>query len=247
MLTIRLPDVIAVTYLQDWGSGGEENQIDNVITALRLYQEAYVGRGSINTWRTGIQRSFSFSNMTLDANIPEIADGGYSQPSYVLRKEDVTQITQLFNGIHNTSTGKQLGIALDRFNSSYRWTQGFQDQERIIDIVIALENIFGKDVLKQTTEIGYRLRMQAARYLGESIDERKTLQKFFSKLYALRSKIVHGNASNVADMVQKDFKKPLSEVVAEAEKYLRRALVKLLLNHSHMTQDYFNNLLLGEE
>lgn len=247
ILTVRLPDMLATTYLQSWGWGGDVLEVDNVITALRLLQKEYIGRGVINNWTLGIQTGLGYNSWAIDSNIARIADRNYDLPRYVLHEEDDEQLVRLFNGIHNTPTGKQLGIALDRFNASYRWKQGFQDHERIIDIVIALENIFGKDVLKQTTEIGYRLRMQAARYLGENVDERKVLQKFFSKLYGLRSKIVHGDAGNVADMVQKDFKKPLSEVVAEAEKYLRKALVKLLLNPDHMKQDYFNNLLLGEE
>ena len=114
-----------------------------------------------------------------------------------------------------------------------------------LTLVIAMENIFGEETVGQSTEVGYRLRMRAARFLGDNLQEREDLMHFFSNLYALRSKIVHGDSKDVDKLIKKNFKRSLSEVITEAENHLRESLRKIIDDPSRIGQDYFNKLLLG--
>lgn len=59
----------------------------------------------------------------------------------------------------------------------------------LIDSVIAWENLFGTRLGEST----FRITMSLAACLGETPEERSILQGRFSKIYGLRSKIVHGS------------------------------------------------------
>jgi hypothetical protein len=66
------------------------------------------------------------------------------------------------------------------------------DAEAIIDYTIALEALL---VPGAQSEVSFRLRLNGARYLADSVDERSQVFKDLTKLYDIRSKLVHGAAA----------------------------------------------------
>ena len=64
---------------------------------------------------------------------------------------------------------------------------------KFIDWFIALEALYSKD--EERTEMRFRLSNRIATLLGESTDERISIQEKFKKLYDLRSAVVHGSKS----------------------------------------------------
>lgn len=221
----------------------DEPAFDDVITAFRLHARAYIGRGRRLSWVSGLPMSLGQGPLSVDAFVAAIAAGSPPNlPKYQMSASDFEEVVKTYRELRRFSKRARLEVALTRFNNSYRT---FDYREQIIDLVIAMENLFGEETVGQTTEVGYRLRMRAARYLGVDADERKKLRKFFSDLYTLRSKIVHGDSGSADDLVQKTFKKPLAEVADETQEIVRRTLLKMLANPSQIGQEYLNDLLLG--
>lgn len=246
ILTFQLKKIPSYQNILDYGYGGNlSDEIEKAVTALRLNQPNYVGYSRIKTWTEGLPLSFGWITTHYpDRPIRDISSNwiGDSPQKYVLKVDQVDEIRTIFQKLNNDTVQSRLKIALTKFNDSYRWSDG---REKIIDLVIAMENIFGEETVGQSTEVGYRLRMRAARFLGDNLQEREDLKQFFSNLYALRSMIVHGDSKDVDKLIKKNFKRSLSEIITETEYYLRESLRKIIDDPSRIGQDYFNKLLLG--
>lgn len=216
---------------------------DDMIIALRLHKRSYIGRGQSLSWVSGLPMSLGYGSVTEDSFIRKVISGDPPNiPKYQLQASDLEKVVSIYQELQQYSKRPKLETAFARFNASYK---SLDYREQIIDLVIALENLFGEETVGQTSEVGYRLRMRAARYLGVSGDERKQIRKFVSDLYTLRSKIVHGDVGATEESAQRVFRKTLAEVADEAQELVRRALLKMLANPSQMGQEYFNDLLLG--
>lgn len=236
--TAQLPIFNALT-----AGSGELTPIKDALIALRLYKNEYIGAGREWSWTSGLPASIGWGSLQLDYMTTTIInDTAWDLPPYRLHASDIQEVKNIYQHLRHSPGRGKLEIALSRFNTSY----GRSDyRERIIDLVIALENLFGEETTGQTTEVGYRLRMRAARYLGANADERKHLRKFISQLYTLRSKIVHGDTKFNNEEIEKIFKRPIGEVITELMDIVRRSIRKLLANPNHIGQEHFNNLLLG--
>ncbi|HEV2913276.1 MAG TPA: hypothetical protein VGX92_08170 [Pyrinomonadaceae bacterium] len=220
----------------------DEERINDAITALRLYQSAYIGRGQVLTWESGLITGHGEGVLLLDHLTAAIIVGRVPViPKYQLQVFEVEEVVKIYQRLRHPGEHTKLNIAITRFNDSYRRPDA---RERIIDLVIALENLFGEETVGQTTEVGYRLRMRAAKYLGEDAPQRKDLVRFISILYELRSSIVHGDSEGVERIATKRLKKSLDDVVKDTENLVRRALLKMLANPLHKEPQYLNNLLL---
>lgn len=221
----------------------DEPPFNDVITAFRLCSSEYVGRGRSMDWASGLPIHFGHGPLAVDAFVGAWSNGSPPQiMKYRLKASDVEEVVSTHRALRAFPKRAKIEVALKRFNDSYRT---FDHRERIVDLVIALESLFGEETVGQSTEVGYRLRMRAARYLGVDATERQQLKKFLTELYSLRSKIVHGDLASTDQLIQKRFGKPLAEVVSETQDIVRRALRRMISNPSHMGQDYFNDLLLG--
>ena len=74
-----------------------------------------------------------------------------------------------------------------------RWVRAKSSGDTVgafIDLGIALESIYLADT-GDTGELGFRLGIRAAWYLGRSLEERSSIMEDMRKIYALRSKAVH--------------------------------------------------------
>lgn len=220
------------------------DQIEDVITALRLHQHQYVGRGNIISWNTNLTRSRSFRQERVDSNVillrtslpPEL-------PPYILKETDYDSVRSIYHLLRNSPVKEKLRIALSRFNASYQRNDA---HERIIDLIVVLESLFGEETVGQSTEVGYRLRMRAARYLGDNLTDRRRIKDFISRVYEVRSKIIHGSARDAENLSQRRFGKPAIDVLYDIEGYARKAIKKILAHPSHIGSDFLNDLLLSD-
>jgi hypothetical protein len=114
-----------------------------------------------------------------------------------------------------------LPVAMDRLRAVFeRYEPG--EPGRLVDAVTGLEALFLSGGL--TGELKYRLQVRIARLLEADIDKRVSLAKRFSKLYDLRSKVVHtGTQGSVKDT-------DAQELQRFAVELLRRALAELILS-----------------
>jgi hypothetical protein len=86
---------------------------------------------------------------------------------------------------------KGLMYALKRFRSSVeRYSPS--DPERLLEYAIALEALYLNDQGTDRTELTYRLRLRAARFLGNDVNTRQALFAVIGDLYGFRSRVAHG-------------------------------------------------------
>lgn len=119
------------------------------------------------------------------------------------------------------------GVAIRRFRSTYeRYLP--DDPERLLDIGIAFEAIFLNDGNHQ--ELKYRLSLRAAKLLGKTLEERRSIFYIIKNLYDLRSAIAHGGTVN--DKKRNDNNKKLEQVLAHAPKILKKAIIEMILGNA---------------
>lgn len=103
----------------------------------------------------------------------------------------------------------------------HRWIRSYSDldtTDKWIDLGIALESLFLSE--GNTTELGYRLRLNAARYLGDTPMERQELMRLFRDIYRYRSEAVHqGLVSGGQSMLN---------ALTDAQTHCQRAIIKTI-------------------
>ena len=117
-----------------------------------------------------------------------------------------------------------LELSLGRLVSSVRRNRGrFWYEDRLLDIAVALEVLFGLE----SGELTYKLSVRAAHFLGASGEERLAVYKSVGCLYKERSRIVHGNRRNRAGR-----RKKIEETVEDGYRIGREDLLKILARGS---------------
>ena len=124
---------------------------------------------------------------------------------------------------------KKLRIALARWNRSKR--SDAQLEDRFIDLRLALEMLYLKDIDKNT-ELRFRLSLYGAWHLGSSPEERKDISKKLRDAYDMASHAVHRGE------VPDDSK----ECLEKAQDLCRDGILKLLLEDDNMD---WGDLILG--
>ena len=111
--------------------------------------------------------------------------------TYPINAETVGRINAAWSALKGMQrNGRVPRIAVRRFNTAVEETLA---DDAIADLMIAAEALFLNDQEKeQRGELGYRLRLRAAKLLEkEGFDPRRVL-KVFSVAYGLRSVVAHG-------------------------------------------------------
>ena len=90
-----------------------------------------------------------------------------------------------FLQLHGSSGWENVAASMRRF--AVAWENPFP-ADTLADIVAALEHI----MVRETTEVSYKVRLRTAHYLSESVSTRKTIFRDLRDAYAYRSKIAHG-------------------------------------------------------
>ena len=135
-------------------------------------------------------------------------------------------------------------IAIERWRES----KTYQNLDKMIDLCIAFESLYLPGI---NDELKFRLSVRAAWFLEENKDDRKRLFTVFKKIYDCRSTIVHGGEfkNNTVTIDKKTIL--MSELTADAQDLCQKSIVKILRKYSkdgkYPDDDYWNDLILGEE
>ena len=142
------------------------------------------------------------------------------EPAEVAEARRLCQAWSTFAG-----TGRdRLELSLGRLVSSERrWLGRFRHEDRLLDIAVALEVLFGLE----GGELTHKLSVRAAHLLGDSGEERLSVYESVQRLYRERSRIVHGGRSR-RDGRHTD----AEETVEDAYRVGRAALLRILARGS---------------
>ncbi len=194
--------------------------VEKLITALRMLKSEEVGLGSLVT----VPKVWGFSGY---AGIRKFPISRFIPPQFVLKEDDISELEKLVHILELSEEFSQesLGSSLRRFNTSYeRW----RDDDRIIDIVVALEAILlsGNEQL----ELKYRFALRGAALMNLPSDEGKKVFENLGYAYDIRSLILHGERQKGVITIMKKVTKSnhgiqsLGQFVFLLRNYLRRGI-----------------------
>ena len=105
---------------------------------------------------------------------------------------ETVEVLRLYEewGAFSGTDRNHLELSLGRLVSSERRNLGrFRHEDRLLDIAVALEVLFGL----QGGELTHKLSVRAAHLLGDSGEKRLAVYESVQRLYGERSRIVHGS------------------------------------------------------
>lgn len=150
----------------------------------------------------------------------------YSRGQYRLLVSDHENLMSLWGKFNKEpfKKAKYLDVALIRYGQA---KERSNDEDAIIDLMIAAEAIFLGSSGDSNGELKYRLAHRAAMLLGNTPDEKQKIFTFMKKAYDTRSSIVHGVKPRLPNK-EDGTKHTLNTYSSEIEKYLRQALNKII-------------------
>ena len=133
-------------------------------------------------------------------NTPSYAPGRIleSKPSVEINESDVQDALSLYVARKNLKqkVARKLRVPIDR------WMKSKTDEDRVdtfINLGTAFESLYLGDINIQG-EIGFKLSVRAAWFLGCDKHERVALKRDFSRIYSFRSKAVHTGILEESDI-----------------------------------------------
>lgn len=202
--------------------------IDKWFAALRIVTNIESGYGQIlafpNEWGIGKEKLLEIHGDKIFCfNYKYVTDKLWNNSIPVLKDDELKDVNNLFELLLN-NTNNAINIAIKRLNRAYLREN---EEDAIIDLVIGIEALVTNN---DHGEITYKVSTRAAFVLS-------TLQKYpytimetknaISKLYAFRSKVVHGAAKIEKSRVIKiceDISKDSVPLAIELLKYLIYAI-----------------------
>jgi len=186
-----------------------EAVFSNVISCLRLFKRGHVAYEFIEP---------RIENEKIDISSAELHDGSGGGIGFGVMpcdiSADLTKFLEFWKVFSQTKQPSYMKRALRRLN------MGLEEsdlEDRLLDYVSGLEAIF----LWDDKELGYKLRMRAAVFLGRG-RSKKTVAEKVREAYGVRGSISHGSESK--ECSRKDLKR-LNDII---ETYLRQAIVGCL-------------------
>lgn len=141
----------------------------------------------------------------------------------------------------NLKDRKKLQIAIRRWIKS---TSNKDIEDKIIDLVIALEALYLPDVGEST----FKLAVRASWHLGGDRENRVKLFEVFKELYKCRSKVAHGGEPKENVAIEGDLV-PMEKFITRAQNLCRDSIEKImkqcLKEGKFPKNDYWDNLILG--
>ena len=194
-----------------------DDALEYLEALLRLFQPGEVSVRRHGVWRVHedgkLTPAWYFSPYDFKPAKPP-TDGLHNRPDYPLDDDTLDCLIQFIDG-HWAVLDKIppfLRTAIGRFNSSY---ERRDLADRLIDLVIALEALFGDG---EASSITYKVAMRGASWLHAPGSERCTTFRTIKKFYSERSKVVHGSSH----------KDTISQRVDELEGMVRASLRRFL-------------------
>ncbi|MBW1668332.1 MAG: hypothetical protein JRJ66_09815 [Deltaproteobacteria bacterium] len=192
-----------------------EDEFNATVNLLRLYKSGKIGIQLILGIKAFIHEEGVGSNLaafSYGTIIPIVKN------EYSLCEAEITLLgtffEQHYRGLINPDKllDKNLGYAIMRFELVTLWVDS---GEKLIDLVISFENVFGKGSKSLTPE-------QIARYLNNCDVDQSIVVKDMRQIYKYRNMIVHGSGLSHVDT--DDF----SELLIRGEDYLRKTISKAI-------------------
>ena len=173
--------------------------LDRLERLLRLFQPGEVSVLRHGVWHIDasgeLTPAWSFSGYDFKPVKPPI-EGLHEYGDYPLDDatlESLVEFIERFWDVLDDIPGN-LKIAMARLSSSY---EKRYPADRLIDLVIALEALFGDGDSSSTT---YKVAMRGACWLYAKESDRHAALRTIKKLYGYRSRIVHGNSALGKDL-----------------------------------------------
>jgi hypothetical protein len=182
--------------------------LGKLVTTLRLFKRGIVWSNMIRT------------TSTYELPIP-IGISHFSSPyksllgeQYSLTESEFKDFREFWNAIKRIDLEghAQLSIAIRRFNYAYERSNL---EDKLIDFMVAFEALFFKE--GESGEFQHRLSVRVSRFLEQEYEQRKLVAKKMREFYNERSKVVHGEKTQLKD-----------DSVRTVEDYLRKS-TKLFL------------------
>ena len=209
-----------VKYPSKKGSGNLTPHVERVMTALRLFKRGSIYYSAIleypKVWRTYW-------------DVSSHGGGKVYGSRYELTDKDVENLKEFWNKFKSLNTQRlsSLDVAIRRFNFSY---ERRLPEDKLIDYITAFEALYLKGARE---ELGYRLALRCAYFLGKDEEERKRIFEILKGAYDVRSKIVHGRqiqSKSLNKIINKLNLKSLAELSMKVEEYLRES-IKMFLDY----------------
>ena len=194
-----------------------DEMLDLLETLIRLFQPGEVSVRRHSVWRGSEERlQFSLAWNSYDFKpIKPLVEGVHDRPEYSLETDSLEKLCKFaaahWDTLYNIPTW--LKTALNRFNSSY---EKRDLADRLIDLVIALEALFGDG---EHGSVAYKVAIRCAYWLQDKEKKRYETFSTVKDLYSARSRVVHGELKDLTEQRVDD----LESIV--------RASVKKFLNH----------------
>lgn len=216
----------------DWGqnSGGiifnnfqyprkkVEMIIEKALTTFRLLRN-----GDVGVFLIQYEPPDPFSRQM---NLPIPADYQVATQGlqYKFGDADMPEFIRIFKGLELLNRVTEARICVSRFNKSFIRND---PADQLIDLVIAMESI----TTPEKDSLTYKVSTQIARLLINDndfkarVEKRKELQEKITKIYNIRSKLVHRGKIKGKDL--KPFKSP-EETIHEARRIVREINLALM-------------------
>ena len=183
-----------------------------------------MGPGPVQTNQIRGRRS-----RTISTNVTTLTRD--SQPEPNLTAKELSRAREVSEKLHtrlNEDPRFRVGVT--------RWSQaalpGTVTADRLVDLRIALEALF---IDSDSAELRFRLATTCARYLGETLEEKKRIYESVNGFYNVASQVIHG--TEIADIRRAD-----AVLIDEVSTHCRNGILKLLERHE---QPKWTDIILG--
>jgi hypothetical protein len=114
----------------------------------------------------------------------------------IMDRDYAYSVVKLFRAIKKVYSHSSFHVALERIDFGHTRIRA---EDAFLDALITLEALFGSGAGEGVT---YKIRMRCAVVIGNTTAERIIIADEITKLYTLRSKIVHGRGKPPPDFPQ---------------------------------------------
>lgn len=183
-----------------------------LVTLLRLFKKGRVHGVPYRIWDKLVPGDF------LDTLIKDFSKVGLvtTRHMYELGDNDIEKLQSFFKALAEVDQSS-FSVAISRFNDSYTREE---DRDRFIDLLIALEALFGES----GDSVGYKIRLRCACFLGrfpEIGEDKRQVFDFLKEAYDKRSDILHGR--------RKSLDWTSGKTCLKLENLVRQSIVHMLL------------------
>lgn len=178
-----------------------EQKIENIIAALRLLNDEFVGCGVITFKPTmGELSSTNMSHYEVKDFFPSnpkilYDSNGYIKfeeiPVYTLGQKDLHDLGAIFKSLEYKRSNSNIAFALSRYQDSF---QNESLEDKFIDLSVAVESLFSLDEKDIQGSLSHKYSLRLSRFIEHNEHDRQVTYRTMHKLYGQRSSIVHPKA-----------------------------------------------------